>query len=167
VPERVSVFLNYSFSFLILSTPSTQEGDIFVWDTESGALLHHIRRQSHNADITCLAWNHAASDPFLFATGSHNGTVRIWTKPPNSPDYVPEDLDNHDHTPGPHLGDGDYFTFGDMPRSSSPHGSDLPPLVGEPGREAPDQPEYPRRVKKGLPTVSSKSSESSFNVKMR
>lgn len=29
-------------------------------------------------DLTCVAWNHAV-DPFMFATGSHDGAVRIWT----------------------------------------------------------------------------------------
>ncbi|KAH9963010.1 hypothetical protein BC827DRAFT_187441 [Russula dissimulans] len=30
--------------------------------------------------MTCIAWNPAA-DPFMFATGSHDGTVQIWTTP--------------------------------------------------------------------------------------
>jgi len=29
-------------------------------------------------DLTCVAWNPAA-DPFMFAAGSHDGAVRIWT----------------------------------------------------------------------------------------
>jgi len=53
-------------------------GDIHVWDRESGALLHHIRAQMVGGDLTCVAWNPAA-DPFMFATGSHDGAVRIWT----------------------------------------------------------------------------------------
>jgi hypothetical protein len=34
--------------------------------------------------MTCIAWNLAA-DPFMFATGSHDGTVKIWTTPETSP----------------------------------------------------------------------------------
>lgn len=50
-----------------------------MWDRESGALLHHLRAQSlGGGDLTCVAWNPAA-DPFMFATGSHDGAVRIWT----------------------------------------------------------------------------------------
>lgn len=30
--------------------------------------------------MTCIAWNPAA-DPFMFATGSHDGSVQIWTTP--------------------------------------------------------------------------------------
>jgi len=30
--------------------------------------------------MRCIAWNPAA-DPFMFATGSHDGTVQIWTTP--------------------------------------------------------------------------------------
>ncbi|KAG6829712.1 hypothetical protein H0H92_003747 [Tricholoma furcatifolium] len=58
-------------------------GDIHIWDQESGALLHYVRGQSHGGDLTCIAWNHAAEDPFMFATGSHDGAVRIWTKRSN------------------------------------------------------------------------------------
>ena len=57
-------------------------GDIHIWDRESGALLHHVRAQALGGDLTCIAWN-PASDPFMFATGSHDGGVRIWTSPPS------------------------------------------------------------------------------------
>ena len=30
--------------------------------------------------MTCIAWNPAAN-PFMFATGSHDGSVQIWTTP--------------------------------------------------------------------------------------
>jgi hypothetical protein len=97
----------------------------------------------------------------MFASGSHDGTVRIWTKPPSSPDLPTEQFDYHAY---PHLGEGDYFTFGDMSRSSSPP-PDLQHI--EQGYETPDL-EYTGRVKipKGLSVVSSHSSESSV-VKMR
>ena len=57
-------------------------GDIHIWDRESGALLHHIRAQVVGGDLTCVAWNPMA-DPFMFATGSHDGAVRIWTDRPS------------------------------------------------------------------------------------
>lgn len=57
-------------------------GDIHIWDRESGALLHHVPAQSlGGGDLTCIAWNPTA-DPFMFATGSHDGAVRVWTAPP-------------------------------------------------------------------------------------
>lgn len=56
-------------------------GDIHIWDQASGALLHHIRAVQGTGDLTCIAWNQAAEDPFMFATGSHDGAIRIWTKP--------------------------------------------------------------------------------------
>ncbi|KAH7910198.1 hypothetical protein BJ138DRAFT_1180462 [Hygrophoropsis aurantiaca] len=56
-------------------------GDIHIWDRDSAALLHYIRPQTLNGDITCIAWNHATDDPHMFATGSHDGTVRIWSSP--------------------------------------------------------------------------------------
>ncbi|KAI0262535.1 WD40 repeat-like protein [Gloeopeniophorella convolvens] len=62
---------------------AAKAGDIHIWDRESGALLHHVRAQSlGGGDLTCLAWNPAA-DPFMFATGSHDGAVRVWTAPPS------------------------------------------------------------------------------------
>lgn len=52
-------------------------------------LLHHVRAQAHGGDLTCIAWNPAAEDPFMFATGSHDGAVRIWTRNPAGP---PEEI---------------------------------------------------------------------------
>lgn len=62
-------------------------GDIHIWDRSSGYLLHSFQAQDLDNDLTCIAWNHAAS-PFMFTTGSHDGTVRVWTSvaslPPRS-----------------------------------------------------------------------------------
>ncbi|KAI0250713.1 WD40-repeat-containing domain protein [Lactifluus subvellereus] len=59
-------------------------GDIHIWDRESASYLHHIRAPALGGDMTCIAWNPAA-DPFMFATGSHDGTVQIWTTPGTPP----------------------------------------------------------------------------------
>ncbi|KAH8828264.1 quinon protein alcohol dehydrogenase-like superfamily [Flagelloscypha sp. PMI_526] len=68
-------------------------GDIHIWDTDSGSLLHKIRSQAlGGGDLTCIAWNHAVEHPFMFATGSHDGTIRIWSHPPDTHD---------DLSPGP------------------------------------------------------------------
>ncbi|RDB27816.1 hypothetical protein Hypma_002286 [Hypsizygus marmoreus] len=83
-------------------------GDIHIWDQESGALLHYVRAQAHGGDLTCIAWNHAFVDPFMFATGSHDGAVRIWTKrPEESDDDLGMDIN--------HVGHGASF-----PRTHSP-----------------------------------------------
>lgn len=42
-------------------------------------MLHHIRAQDVGGDLTCIAWNGHAEDPFMFGTGSHDGAVRIWS----------------------------------------------------------------------------------------
>lgn len=55
-------------------------GDIHIWDQESGALLHLIHSQTHGGDLTCIAWNNAADDPYMFATGSYDGGVKVWTR---------------------------------------------------------------------------------------
>ena len=93
-------------------------GDIHIWDRDSAALLHYIRPQAlGGGDLTCIAWNHL-SDPFMFATGSHDGAVRIWT----APSTISEDLpgsrvttnpSNTPRTASPSLYDADY-------RSESP-----------------------------------------------
>ncbi|KAG2136417.1 WD40-repeat-containing domain protein [Suillus clintonianus] len=56
-------------------------GDIHIWDRDSAALLHYIRPQTFGGVLTCVAWNHSTDEPFMFATGSHDGTVRIWATP--------------------------------------------------------------------------------------
>jgi WD40 repeat protein len=104
-PEKVSIpntelCLFVHFSYYVA-------GDIHIWDQESGALLHHVRVQANGGDLTCIAWNHAFEDPFMFATGSHDGAVRIWTKRPEEPD---DELAYHD--PG--------ITGADILRTNSP-----------------------------------------------
>jgi len=42
-------------------------------------LLHHVRATVLGGDLTSIAWNHALHNQFMFATGSHDGAVRIWT----------------------------------------------------------------------------------------
>lgn len=56
-------------------------GDIHIWDRDSGLLLRYIRPQTPNTfgDLTCIAWNHGTDDTFAFATGSHDGAVRLWS----------------------------------------------------------------------------------------
>ena len=76
-----------------LMFPCDVAGDIHIWDQESGALLHHVRVQANGGDLTCIAWNHAFEDPFMFATGSHDGAVRIWTKRTEDSD---DELADHD-----------------------------------------------------------------------
>ena len=56
-------------------------GDIHIWDRVSAVLLHHVGAQDVGGDLTCIAWNPAAEDPFMFGTGCHDGTVRIWSSP--------------------------------------------------------------------------------------
>ncbi|KAF7318792.1 Catabolite degradation [Mycena chlorophos] len=77
-------------------------GDIHIWDQESGTLLRHIRTQAaQTGDLTCIAWNNAADDPLMFATGSHDGAVRIWMPPPASEHQAPEPEPAADNEPLP------------------------------------------------------------------
>ncbi|KAI6012352.1 hypothetical protein EDC04DRAFT_2579829, partial [Pisolithus marmoratus] len=56
-------------------------GDIHIWDRDTGLLLRYIRPQTPNSfgDLTCIAWNYGTDDTFMFATGSHDGAVRLWS----------------------------------------------------------------------------------------
>lgn len=56
-------------------------GDIHIWERDTATLLHYVKPQPFGGDLTCVAWNHSTDDPFMLATGSHDGTVRIWTTP--------------------------------------------------------------------------------------
>ncbi|KIJ12052.1 hypothetical protein PAXINDRAFT_181666 [Paxillus involutus ATCC 200175] len=60
-------------------------GDVHVWDRDTAALLRYIRPTNPDSrDLMCISWNNATDDPMMFATGSHDGTVRIWsTAAPN------------------------------------------------------------------------------------
>ncbi|KAI0074084.1 WD40 repeat-like protein [Panus rudis PR-1116 ss-1] len=106
-------------------------GDIHIWDRESAALLHHIRAQSLGGDLTCIAWNHA-HDSFMFATGSHDGGVRIWTTPPGeepslAPSRATTNPTSTPRTPSPSPFDADY-------RTESPNSA-----VETPGAQSSDQ----------------------------
>lgn len=71
----------YSFNMFIFINQSQrlQAGDLHIWDRVSAVLLRHIRAQDVGGDLTCVAWNSAASDPIIFATGSQIGEVKIWS----------------------------------------------------------------------------------------
>ncbi|KAH7099722.1 WD40 repeat-like protein [Auriculariales sp. MPI-PUGE-AT-0066] len=57
---------------------ASKGGDIHAWDRESGTLLHHFPPSMSDGDLTCIAWNNH-SETHMFSTGSHDGTVRLWT----------------------------------------------------------------------------------------
>ncbi|KAF9220007.1 hypothetical protein BS17DRAFT_810896 [Gyrodon lividus] len=63
---------------------AAKTGDIHIWDRETATFLHHIRPQNTPGvgDLTCIGWNCATDDPMMFATGSHDGVVRIYSTPP-------------------------------------------------------------------------------------
>jgi len=81
-----------------------KNGIIYVWDSSTGFLLHHYSMTDADGDLTCLAWNHE-SERFMFATGSDDGTVRIWA--PKS-------------TSRPHGAGMGFGTSIDSPRTVSP-----------------------------------------------
>ena len=56
-------------------------GDVHVWDRETAALLRYLRpmNMSELRDMTCIGWNNGMDEPMMFATGSHDGTVRVWS----------------------------------------------------------------------------------------
>lgn len=70
---------------------SVTAGDIHIWDRRSGYMLHSFQAQDLDNDLTCIAWNHAvvAPSPFMFATGSHDGTVRVWMSITNPLQQLP------------------------------------------------------------------------------
>jgi len=79
-------------------------GDIYIWDRDSAVLLHHINDQALDGDLTCIAWNGAVDNVFTFATGSHDGSVRVWATAP------PEHADATVSVPQHPLAD-DYFSY--------------------------------------------------------
>ncbi|KAG1735358.1 WD40-repeat-containing domain protein, partial [Suillus paluster] len=55
-----------------------KSGDILIWDRESANLLHHIHPTSPDQDLTCISCNRLSGDPFAFAAGGHDGSIRTW-----------------------------------------------------------------------------------------
>lgn len=69
------VWTSISITIDILNAP-LPDGHIHIWDRESATLLHDLR--APDGDLTGIAWNTVSDSP-MFATGSHNGAVKIWT----------------------------------------------------------------------------------------
>lgn len=86
-----------------------------------------------DGDLTCIAWNHAAM-PFMFATGSHDGAVRIWTTPP-AQDPNPHNIP----TPNPYRDTSAVFRLNGSSNASSPRPSRPSSFVNE-GIERTDSP---------------------------
>lgn len=61
---------------------ATKRGDICFWHREMGTLLYHIApTRSDGDDIACISCNRAQEGLLMFATGSQDGSIRIWTVP--------------------------------------------------------------------------------------
>ena len=64
-----------------LFTLADAAGDVHIWDRDTAALLRYLRPMNmpELRDMTCIGWNSATDEPMMFATGSHDGTVRVWS----------------------------------------------------------------------------------------
>ncbi|KAG9016039.1 hypothetical protein FRB90_003763 [Tulasnella sp. 427] len=62
-----------------------QKGTIYVWDRETGLLLHSLQgpQNAYNVveKMTSVAWNSCATGRYMLASGTNHGTVQIWTTP--------------------------------------------------------------------------------------
>lgn len=56
-------------------------GDVHIWDRDTAALLRYLRPMNmlEVREMTCVGWNGATDEPMMFATGGHDGTVRVWS----------------------------------------------------------------------------------------
>ena len=71
----------------IISSSSSSDGsittntvnDIYIWDCDTTSQLYCIQAPITSVGtLTAFAWN-CASDAWMFATGTHEGQVHIWT----------------------------------------------------------------------------------------
>ncbi|KAK7047424.1 hypothetical protein VNI00_006655 [Paramarasmius palmivorus] len=116
-------------------------GDIHIWDQESGSLLHHVKSSALGGDLTCIAWNHAAENPFMFATGSHDGAVRIWTKPTSDSPSL-ENITNQPRSYSPNdMSERTHDSYASTPRNRS---DNLQSGLGNPGGVDDSVPTEPR-----------------------
>jgi len=63
--------------------------EVYLWDRKTARLLHTLRVKDYGSDFTIATWNHECRKSLMFATGSHDGSIRIWTAP--SPQNDPPD----------------------------------------------------------------------------
>lgn len=54
---------------------------IYVWDRDTTLLLHRIQIPQRLGHLTAFTWNRR-SDVWMFATGTHEGAIHLWTIPP-------------------------------------------------------------------------------------
>lgn len=104
-------------------------GEVHIWDCESARLLHSLRAQDRGSDLTCVAWNHASTSSLMFASASHDGTVRIWTAPvPQDPALPPTNHHQHQNAHAHHS----YPNLHSSTPSTSQRGAGVFPLLSEP-----------------------------------
>jgi WD40 repeat protein len=82
--------------------------------------------------LTCIAWNPSSDDNFMFATGGHDGLVRVWTKndlqstmsTPVNRSLTPLEMHRTESPMPMHLQDDAY-----QPGLLQPRAPPLPPLM--------------------------------------
>lgn len=70
-----------------------KDGGIHIWGRDSGVLLHYVTAQTTGDDLACITWNYASKEPLMFATGSYDGAVRIWTASKRWAPFRPSQMD--------------------------------------------------------------------------
>lgn len=76
---RVATGQRLSLLVYIRAMTSFTAGRIFVWERDSATMLHCIRAPpALEGCITSFAWNRGSAN-YMFATGTRDGTVHIWT----------------------------------------------------------------------------------------
>ncbi|KAG8910776.1 hypothetical protein FRC02_007015 [Tulasnella sp. 418] len=64
---------------------ASRNGEIHIWDRESGLLLHTIQAMQGTGEeggyLSAMAWNRGNPDVFMVAAALHDGDIRVWTAP--------------------------------------------------------------------------------------
>ena len=108
-----------------------------IWDRDTANVIHHIRAGSHDSTgLSCLSWNHG-SEEFVFATGSQDGTVKIWTDP--GIDELPYQFN---------MQPSSVRSLVSPPRSPSDLGERLSTHLGSPDFDSPDTTTFPSHTRR-------------------
>lgn len=74
---HVHIFQSFQRLIFILAS------DIHIWGRDTAVFLREIKVPENPGHLTTFAWNRGLKDTWMFAVGTHDGIVHIWSVSPD------------------------------------------------------------------------------------